>query len=153
MIDFGQMLAEKKKKFEECDHLFIKTKEEHKRINLNTSEYEYVPCTVKCLKCGLTNFHLNMNADAKIKYNGLVRRVNPIKFYTLIVNDSVFEKQFVNNDFNLISEEVFEADNPEELYKQAKEINSCASNKELFNIMKKINNGEPLDEITHRLKK
>lgn len=133
MIDFGKTLANKKKEYEECNHLFVKTKEEN----------EYFPCNVTCLKCGLTNFHINMNAEQKQKYNSLVRRVNPVKFYTLIINDEVFINNYCkcnNETINLISDEVLNADDVMMLYKEAKDNYPDLGNNELFDVMKKLNN-------------
>ena len=86
-----------------------------------------------------------MDIVQRKKYDQIVRRINPVKFYTLIINDEVFNNTFrkcsneMIEEYNLISNEVFNADDIEMLYKEAKENYPAASNEEIFDIMKKLN--------------
>ena len=144
---FEQWLLQKRTEMEQCDHLFLKTQEGYWVGGFHSSDYEYTPCTVKCLKCGLTNYHINMDVILRRKYNNALKQINPSKYYWFMINDDVFRKQFEgiiskehesNGVLNLISEEVLPATNPMDLYQTAKETNPNASNEELFEIMKEL---------------
>ena len=146
-IKFEQNLLQKKEEMEQCDHLFLKTQEGYWTGGFHSSDYEYTPCTVKCLKCGLTNYHINMDVILRTKYSNALKQINPQKYYWLMLNDDAFRKQFgnINNQeyapkgtFNLISDEVLPVTNPISLFQMAKQINPDASNEELFELMKEL---------------
>ena len=70
--------------------------------------------------------------------------------FAIEANDKIFWDQyrhasrrggtsFDDSVFNLISDEVFNADYPGELYKMAKRIKPKGSNSEIFEIMKELN--------------
>lgn len=130
MIDFGKAMVAKKNEYEGCEHLFIKPKEG----------------VVKCLKCGLTNYHICMDESVRAKYDRIAKRANPMKYFTLIINDEAFKKQYgydwlikpEEEVFNLISSEIIKCDDPEFLYQEALNNNPDASKEELFNIMKEL---------------
>ncbi len=142
-----QKLLQKRTEMEKYDHLFVKTQEGYWTGGFHSSDYEYTPCTVKCLKCGLTNYHINMDVILRDKYSNALKQINTSKYYWYMVNDEVFRKQFGNiagqdrdsdGILNLISEEILPATNPMDLYQTAIKTNPDASNNELFEIMKEL---------------
>lgn len=142
-----QKLLQKMIEMEQCDHLFVKQQEGYWIGGFHSSDYEYTPCTIKCLKCGLTNYHINMDLILREKYSYAIKLINPSKYYWFMVNDEVFKKQFgsisgqgrdLKDIFNLISEEVLTATDPISLFQIAKQINPNADNEELFEIMKEL---------------
>lgn len=152
MSEFDKMVILRKHKMEDCDHLFVKREEGFVARGCHSSDYEYIPSVVICLKCGLNNIHRFKEYDDKLDR----------------VNDEVFKKQFSYNDhrdpnYNLISNEVFRTFNEPTLYRIATCINSEASTEEIFNMMKElsiiereegrinINNEEVLNRLKSRL--
>lgn len=144
---FEQKLLQKKAEMEQCDHLFVKIQEDYWIGGFHSSDYEYTPCTVKCLKCGLTNYHINMDVILRKKYSDALEKINPQEYCWLVVNDDVFRKQFSGINwkkhnskdiFNLISDEVLPTTDSVCLYQTARQINPDASDKELFEIMKEL---------------
>ena len=143
----SDILKQKRKQMEECDHLFIKEQDSYWVGGFHSSDYEYIPCTVKCLKCGLTNYHINMDQRAKDYHARLLRIINPTKYQILLINDEIFYKQFgdlikhessTNGIYNYISDKVLPAANAIELYQLAREIKPDGNNSELFEIMNKL---------------
>lgn len=140
MKNSEQKLLEQKKKMEGCNHLFIK-----QRDGYWTENSIYKPCIVKCLKCGLTNSYI----DTDHKNNGLLKIFNPSKYALIKLNNEVFEKQYTGGwrqdreildemIFNLISDEVFNAENANFLYQIAERISENKTNDEIFEIMKEL---------------
>ena len=89
-----QSLLKKKIEMEQCNHLFVKTQEGYWTGGFHSSDYEYTPCTVKCLKCGLTNYHINMDIILRDKFSKALKKINPSKYYWFLINDELFRKQF-----------------------------------------------------------
>ena len=133
-----EILEKKKIEMEQCDHLFIKQEEGYWVGGFHSSDYEYTPCTVKCLKCGLTNYHINMDSILREKYNLYIKILNPLKYYWFVINDEIFKKQFENNIYKLISNEVLPATDSSYLYQVAKQIKPDACNDIIFEIMKNL---------------
>ena len=140
-----QRLKHKRIEMEQCVHLFVKQEEGYWTGGYHSSDYEYTPCLITCVKCGLNNNHLNMDIILRNKYINILRQFDPTEYYMLGLNDDIFKKQFGNNQgleserkITFLSDEVLSAINPMELYQQAKEINPDADNEELFQIMKKL---------------
>ena len=130
-----EYLKNKEKQMEECEHLFLKIKEGRSYNGYHSSDYEYEPCVVVCLKCGLTNRFIGWRSPV---YNGFFE-----------VNDKVFKKQFDHawkrngkgfddSVFNLISDEVWNVNHPTLLYNIAKNLKSEADNQELFDTMNEL---------------
>ena len=152
---YKQNLLQKRNEMEECNHLFVKIQEGNWTGGFHSSDYDYTPCTVRCLKCGLTNYHINMDIILRKKYSKVLKRINPYKYYLLDVNDDIFRKQFGNiNNYkcdlkdilNLISDEVLPTLDSISLYQMAKQISPNATNEELFEIMKDLFELEQTDE-------
>ena len=147
---FEKMLLEKKSEMEHCNHLFVKQEEGYWIGGFHSSDYEYTPSVITCLKCGLTNYHVNMDIIQRRQYSDALMQFNRLKYCWLAVNDEVFRKQFHSSKegeskYNLISNEVLQTTNPTTLYKIAVYINPDANNEELFNIMKKLYDIEKIE--------
>lgn len=48
-----------------CQHLFLKIEEGNYSGGFHSSDYDDEPCTVICLKCGLTNQFIKMDSKEK----------------------------------------------------------------------------------------
>ena len=144
-------LLDKQKEMEECEHLFIKKTNGYWINGFHSSDYEYAPCIVECLHCGLTNLYLVKDYSSKLEliypfvYNKFIEMNNTIfnnKYYNAYGKKGWFDE----NVLNLISSEPLYSEHPQILYEMAKLINSDASNDELFEIMKNIHEIETLEE-------
>ena len=166
MSELEEKLLEIRKHMEECDHLFIKQREGYWSCGFHSSDYEYTPTVVTCLKCGLNNQPHNR------EYDMIRLLINPEGYYYYKnknrVNDEVFREQFPcskkgESSYNFISDEEFGAINPRALYQIAIYIKPNGTNEEIFNTMKElneiqnregrlgINNQELLDSLKDRL--
>ena len=162
MREMEKKLLKLKKRMEECDHLFIKEEEGFWAPGFHSSDYEYIPTVVSCLKCGLNNEPHNR------EYNRFRLLMNPLGYSWDRINDEVFRKQFPSSkkgesEYNFISDEIFRAINPVTLYQIAIYINPNGTNEEIFNTMKELNeiqhiegrfeisNKELLDSLKNRL--
>ena len=139
MKNSEQKLLEQKKKMEGCNHLFIK-----KQNGYWASDSWYKPCIVKCLRCGLTNAYIDAHNN-----NEILKIFNPKKYSLIKLNNEIFQKQFSGGwredreildemIFNLISNEVFDAENDNFLYQIAERISENKTNDEIFEIMKEL---------------
>ncbi len=147
---FIESLKRMKSKMNECDHLFIKLKEGEYIGAFHSSDCEDIPPTVSCLKCGLTNKYIEMSDyEKQIYYNPLTTYGYRRKL-AIDANNQVFwdqfrhasrrgGKSFDSSVFNFISDEVFNPDYSNALYRMAKRIKPNGSNAELFDIMKELN--------------
>ena len=151
-----------KKQTEECDHLFIKRREGYWLEGFHSSDYEYIPTIVTCLKCGLNNLPRGR------EYDRILLFMNRLEYYWSQINDEVFRKQYPcckkgESAYNFISDEEFRAFNPVTLYQIAIYINPNGTHEEIFNMMKELNeiqckegkieieNKELLDRLKDRL--
>lgn len=148
--------SNKETQMKKCQHLFLKLKEGKHYYGFNSSDYEYNPCVVICLKCGLTNRFIETNS-IDMEYDRIIRRQNPYYDEYRKVNGKIFKEQFGHawgrggksfddSIFNLISEEVFKANNPILLYNIAKTIKPSADDTEIFDTMKSLYELETLEE-------
>ena len=143
-----------KRKMMECDHLFIKESKGEWDGLCHSSDAFYIPPSVCCLKCGLNNRFLLFNDRRKWDYKTYEALSLFPQFRLSEINDEVFEEQFKfgwrdrcaafgeDKVFNLISNEVLDCDNPEELYEEAIKIIPEGNNEEIFNLMKELNKGK-----------
>ena len=149
------MNINKKKQMEECDHLFIKQREGYWVGGFNSSDYEYTPCVVECLRCGLTNSYLVKDND-NIKHAIILKNIVPELYDLIELNNRVFKSRYheaygfkgrFNEDaLNLISQEAVCMDHPRMLYHLAKIIKEDGTNEEIFEIMKTLNEIETTEE-------
>ncbi len=162
--ELEEELIKVKKDMEECDHLFIKQREGYWSCGFHSSDYEYTPTVVTCLKCGLNNQSHNR------EYDKIWLLINHgYYYYKNRINNEVFREQFPcsikgESSYNFISDEEFGAFNPVTLYQIAIYIKPNGTNEEIFNTMKElneiqnregrllgINNQELLDSLKDRL--
>lgn len=142
---------EKRNQMMKCDHLFVKQTEEEWDGLCHTSDAFYIPPQICCLKCGLNNRFLLFSDRRKYDYETYMALSIFPQFRLSIINDEIFENQFMfgwrdrcavigaNRVFNLISDEVLNCDNPEELYEEAKSIIPDGNIEEIFTLIKKLN--------------
>ena len=147
---FEQKLLQKKIEMEQCDHLFVKQKEGFWVGGFHSTDYEHTRCIVTCVKCGLTNYHFEMDPITKYNFDEFERKFNYKGYKRILLNDEIFKSQFgdkctnrnlLDRDiFNFISEEILPTTDSIsiKLYQTAKQINPDASDKELFEIMKEL---------------
>lgn len=139
-----------------CNHLFVKLKKGQYYGGFHSSDCEYDPAVVICLKCSLTNKYIEMD-DISRQMERHIRIINPYYDYMVKINDRIFREQFSNawsrggksfdeSVFNLISNEVFKSNHSTLLYKIAKTITPDANDQEIFEIMKKLNEIETPEE-------
>ena len=144
---FYDCLEKSKTKMSCCDHVFIKLKDGIYSGACNSSDCEYFPAVVECLKCGLTNKYIYMNP--------LLRDIYIYDYHRKLAvdaNNEIFWKQygsasrrsgkdFDDSVFNLISDEEFNVYRPSAdiLYAIAKKIKPKGNKAELFAIMKELN--------------
>ena len=138
MSELEKKLLKIKKHMEECDHLFIKKQKGFWATGFHSSDYEYIPTVVICLKCGLNN----QSRDEE--YDRLRLSMHPLVYYWDQINYEVFRKQFPSSKkgestYNFISDEEFRPINPVTLYQIAIYINPNGTNEEIFNMMKELN--------------
>ena len=162
MREMEKKLLKLKKRMEECDHLFIKEEEGFWAPGFHSSDYEYIPTVVTCLKCGLNN------KPRGREYDKLMLFTYPLGYYWNRINDEIFKKQYPSSKkgestYNFISDEEFRVINPVTLYQIAIYINPNGTNEEIFNTMKElreiqhkegrlgIDNQELLDSLKDRL--
>ena len=148
---FDESLKRMKTKMSKCDHLFVKLKEGEYIGGFHSSDCYDDPPVVTCLKCGLTNKYIEMSYyEKEMLFNPLYSSYCYRRKFAIEANNQVFwdqvrhasrrsGKSFDDSVFNLISDEVFNADYPGELYKMAKRIKPNGSNSDIFEIMKELN--------------
>ena len=155
----NEQLERRIKRFQNCNHLFVKTKEGVHYCGFHSSDYGNDPCIVVCLKCGLTNKHIEMDCIEKRNYDVLLCLKNPLYKRLLDKNDEEFRKQFNKgylrggkafdeSVFNLISDKELRSNHPMLLYNLAKKINPDATDEEIFTIMERLHEIEtPLERF------
>ena len=116
-------------RYKNCNHLFLKRKEGETFYGFHSTDYEYTPCIVTCLKCGLTNEFIEMSPTIEY-YERLYLWNHPEEKIIRDTNDQEFRRQFQGawkrgrkyfdeSVFNLISEEAWDPVRPMELYQKA----------------------------------
>jgi hypothetical protein len=153
----NEYLDKREKEMEECTHLFVKLREGEDYYGFHSSDCGHDPCIVKCVKCGLTNKYTKLSD----KYLKLIKYMYPLQGCLIDLNNKEFRKQyshgwrragksFDESVFNLISDEVFDDEHPELLYKMAKIMFPEGNNNDIFNVMKEL---KCEDEIVMVLRK
>lgn len=153
----NEQLERQRQKYEECNHLFVKTREGVHYYGFHSSDCGYDPPVVVCLECGLTNKHIEMEYKEKRYFDILLWYRNPLRLKQLLINDEEFKKQFNHgylrggksfddSVFNLISSGALSSTHPGILYRLAKKIKPDATNEELFNTMKTLHDIETPSE-------
>ena len=150
-MNIDEMIEKKKIVMKECNHLFVKQKEGEWDGLCHSSDAFYIPAQVCCLKCGLNNRFLLFKDRRKYDYDTYLALSIFPQFRLNDLNDEVFEETFKfgwrdkcaafgeDKVFNLISKEVINCDNPQELYLKVKELLPNGNNEEIFNKMKELN--------------
>ena len=139
---------ERKNEMCKCNHLFVKLREKRYCGALHSSDCLDIPSLLECVHCGLTNKYEDFERlDVEIEMEKGIYDSERHK-YTMetIMFHKLYKdafgrcgKSFDESKFKLISDEVIRTDHPRLLYDLAKSINPKGNNKELFNIMKELN--------------
>ena len=137
-------LMAKLKEFRECEHLFVKLRAGRWVGGFHSSDYEYDPTIVYCVKCGLNNINLDtMSENKRHKFYSMINYYNQPKYLLFKLNDSEFRKQIgklrthdAEKKLKLMSEEAFWFEYPKDLYTYIKTKYGENSNQDTFNLMK-----------------
>ena len=143
--------------YRDCDHIFVKIREGEYYYGFHSSDCEYTPSTVVCVKCGLTNEHIIMDPILRKHTDLFNSYLNPYYKKNIELNDIEFKRQFSHgylrsgkyfneSVFKYMSSKVVPSKHVTELYKLAYYINPNGSNEELFEIMQKLHEIETPEE-------
>ena len=131
-----------------CNHLFVKLRD------FDTSTYDGIDLSVvECVHCGVTNKYKELERVMR-KYRRSLEIYVRSRLHTTNAeyNDQTIESMLMdeikehNGKLNLMSDEVIRTFHPGLLYRLANIINPTADDKELFGIMKELNNLETTEE-------
>jgi hypothetical protein len=147
------------KGIKECDHLFLKVKDKEDYYGFHSSDCGSNPPLVVCLKCGLTNKHIEMNYKTKKNCDMILSNMNNTVYEIIKQNDEEFiklyssgyrrnGKSFDESVLPLISDKVLPAINPHYVYEQAIKKISNGTNEEIFEEMVRINEASNNNEIS-----
>lgn len=146
------------KQIENCEHLFLKEKDKEEYYGFHSSDCGSTPPIVVCLKCGLTNKHLEMDSITKRRCDIRLFSMNKDLYRVINKYDEEFKrlyskgyrrsgKSFDETVLPLISDEVLHLKNPHQVYEMAKEAKPNATNEEIFEEMKRINETSKKEKI------
>lgn len=120
-----------------CDHLFVKLREGYTSPGFHSSDYEYVEPRIHCLHCGLTNWWQGLSDVYKTTLDRLRDEAYLDYVQTFCPSDIRFDKGDTSW-IPFISKEVHCFVRPEDYYLKAKELKPEATNEEIFELMKQI---------------
>lgn len=131
-----------------CNHLFVKLRD------FDTSTYEGLDLSiVECVHCGVTNKFKELERVMRKYPKSLdLYMRNRLHYIDVDYNEETIESKLMdeiknsNPILNLMSDEVIRTFHPGLLYRLANIINPTADDKELFDIMKELNNLETTEE-------
>ncbi len=126
---YEDFLKMKKDQMKICHHLFVVSKKD--------SENDKPARIIKCVYCGLTNEYLREKPN---KLNDYQKLLNSIFIESFQINENE------NNNIDLLTSELFISRHPEILYRLAKDIETNASQEELFKIMCQLRKIETIEE-------
>lgn len=135
------------KEIENCDHLFVKLKENKEFIDNPDATI------IECVNCGVTNKYFELERTMmRYRRSFEYYLVNTFHQLDIDYNDTTIESAMMielrkkTNEFNLMSDEILRTFHPGLLYQIAKIINPSGTNEELFQIMKELNEIETTRE-------
>jgi hypothetical protein len=132
----------RKSEMTNCNHLFVMLEKGSNTPGNHSSDWEYIPNTVECVHCGLTNKFMKLEEKFKEFFSTLEyeRATLESKMFSELFSSYYNRggKSFSESGIDLISYEVLPTHHPGLLYQIAMSINPNGTHKEIFDIMTEL---------------